>query len=59
MRDHVVRAAGTVGDSPVERLDPETPGSAAGYERVKAAPQAINFHDVTCLDAFQSHHQSE
>jgi hypothetical protein len=25
---------------------------------VEAAPQAINFHDVTCLDAFQSHQMS-
>ncbi len=59
MRNNVVRTTGAVGNPAVERLDAEPPGRVAGYERVEAAPQAINLHDVTCLDAFQSHHQSE
>jgi len=53
-----VRAARAVGDPTVERLDPKPADRAAGYERVESAPQAINLHDVTCLDAFQSHHLS-
>jgi hypothetical protein len=58
VRNDLVRATRAVSDPPVERLDPETPERAAGYERVETPPQAINLHDVTCLDAFQSHHLS-
>jgi hypothetical protein len=58
MREDLVRTAGAVGDPAVKRLDPKPAERTAGYERVEAPPQAINLHDVTCLDAFQSHHLS-
>jgi hypothetical protein len=53
-----VRATRAVGDPAVERLDSEPAERATGYERVEASPETINLHDVTCLDAFQSHHLS-
>jgi hypothetical protein len=48
-------AAGSVGDSPVERLERETLGRVPGDERMEPATQPIHLDDVPCLDALEPH----
>ena len=55
MRDHLVGSARPVGDATVERLDGEPIGRVAADHRVEAASEAVDFDDVTRLNAFEAH----